>query len=1202
MRSTEEVKTLVSGNSNEMSHSDDLRKTQHELIAERDRLQAIGDNLPNGALIRCELDEKTQEITLTYLSSTWKKLTNLSVEDSLGNISQVFEVIYPEDAPGLMEEIKESFKNLTTIHQEFRFFFGKNDIRWLQLSSHPHKEKKKVISDGFVSDITERKEFEAELDVYRKKLEILVKERSEELKSTNEELVTVNQELAATNEELYATNEELHATNEELYVKNQQLEEEVKRRKMLMQQLENSEKIRKNFIEQSLEGIVIIDHEGKVIEWNDKQVELTGIRKEEAIDQYEWDLIFSRLPNEGQTKKMWYHMKDERQAYLRNIKKNQPIIEERILLMPDGKEKYIKASIFPIALADRYFIGIITHDFTKERKTSKELEHYRNHLEQMVEQKNRELKDSREQLISLSNNLSGGIIFQLAVDMKSKNIQFLFISDTVVDMFGLDSHQVMDSGKSLFGMFQQDARDQLYDYFFLRCKESLLHMESLVKLGAGEEKWIHIRASKRILDTKEEVWEGFMIDISKRKSTEFELEKISLKQAELIDILQIVQFSENLEDAINKALEKIGRFLNISRVYTFVKTDKGKTLRNNYEWCNEGVDPQIDYLQDASPGAVQYWFDVFESGSYICEPDISNLPGDTYDVLVTQGIKSIMVLPLVNNGINYGFIGFEDCFQNREWEPWEINLLQHLSQIVSESILRNWAEKALRQSRQTIHTVLDNINASIYVVDYDTDEILFANKKLKEQIGDDRIEGKQWMQMSYNKRSPVDFRPNISLKDKEKYPEGLLSKEYWSPNTKKWYACTETVINWIDGRKVYMEYLMDITERKKDEVELIRAKEKAEESDKLKSAFLANMSHEIRTPVNGINGFLGFLADDELSPERRREYINIIKNSSAQLVKLIDDIIDVAKIEARQMSIHPAMLNINNLMREVQVFFETSLIARHKEKVTILLDESGFMNDCVIYVDPVRLGQILTNLVNNAVKFTDKGYIRLSYRLKSSDTLEFLVEDTGIGIEKDQLDIIFERFRQVEMTSNRKYGGTGLGLTISKSMAQLMGGDLYVDSIPNEGSTFYFTITYIPIDKEDRDLFKTREEPENGDENRVTVLVVEPQMMKYEYYKDLLSLSGASVLYAGNSREWLDQVSQSEYIDVVMVNSAIFRKDDENIRHLDSIRENLPLVLIVNEQDDKELIRKVNCRKILKEPIRYSQIKEIIELADLYEK
>jgi len=258
----------------------------------------------------------------------------------------------------------------------------------------------------------------------------------------------------------------------------------------------------------------------------------------------------------------------------------------------------------------------------------------------------------------------------------------------------------------------------------------------------------------------------------------------------------------------------------------------------------------------------------------------------------------------------------------------------------------------------------------------------------------------------------------------------------------------------------YKDTLEDMVEMKT--CELTIAKEKAEEASRLKSAFLANMSHEIRTPLNGIIGFLRFIDSDDLTPSRRKEYIKVINNSSEQLTKIIDDIMDISKIEAQQMTVSPVPVQINMLMKELRVLFETYLQAANKEHIELVLDDSGFIEQDLIYVDTVRLRQVFNNLIMNAIKFTEKGYIRFGYELVGNNMLEFFIEDTGIGIPEDQLEFIFQRFNQVDLGNNRFYGGLGLGLSISRSLTQMMGGDIYVKSTEGAGSTFSFTIACNP--------------------------------------------------------------------------------------------------------------------------------------------
>ena len=244
--------------------------------------------------------------------------------------------------------------------------------------------------------------------------------------------------------------------------------------------------------------------------------------------------------------------------------------------------------------------------------------------------------------------------------------------------------------------------------------------------------------------------------------------------------------------------------------------------------------------------------------------------------------------------------------------------------------------------------------------------------------------------------------------------------------------------------------------------ELTIAKERAEEAHHLKSAFLANMSHEVRTPLNGIVGLLNILADDPHLPESIREHMDIINTNSEILQRLISDILDAAKIDAGQMKICPEPVCINDMMNEMQILFTHHLLMQNKTHIFLENMKCENSNDCIVYADPVRLQQIIQNLLSNAIKFTNRGHIRFGYRLIENDLIEFYVEDTGIGIPENQLEYIFHQFRQAEVGNNRRFGGSGLGLTISRSLSQMMGGDMYVKSTEGMGSTFTFTIAYNP--------------------------------------------------------------------------------------------------------------------------------------------
>jgi len=245
----------------------------------------------------------------------------------------------------------------------------------------------------------------------------------------------------------------------------------------------------------------------------------------------------------------------------------------------------------------------------------------------------------------------------------------------------------------------------------------------------------------------------------------------------------------------------------------------------------------------------------------------------------------------------------------------------------------------------------------------------------------------------------------------------------------------------------------------KKTAELVLAKEKAEESDKLKSAFLANMSHEIRTPMNGILGFLNLIDQRVILPHNLKEYHVIVTDASHRLLKLIGDIVDISKLEVGLLNIIKTPCHLDSLMQELDTFYNEMILREPDKKLALILTEPEPASGLTAYIDTNRVKQILTNLIDNAIKFTEFGFIEYGYRL-DGDRIIFHVKDTGIGMDEYRLKIIFERFRQADETITVKYGGTGLGLAISKDLAVLMGGNIWVESEPNVGASFFFTVPY----------------------------------------------------------------------------------------------------------------------------------------------
>ncbi len=379
--------------------------------------------------------------------------------------------------------------------------------------------------------------------------------------------------------------------------------------------------------------------------------------------------------------------------------------------------------------------------------------------------------------------------------------------------------------------------------------------------------------------------------------------------------------------------------------------------------------------------------------------------------------------------------------------------------------------------------------------------------------------------------------------------------------------------------------------------ELEKAKIQAEEADRLKTAFLANMSHEIRTPMNGILGFAELLRDPELTTKERLAFIDIIIRSGKNLLTIINDIIDISKIEAGLMTIDLTACNLNQVINENLNFFSKHELVLKKELE--LKCRKQFADESANMVsDPVRLNQILTNLIGNAVKFTASGYIEVGYRLQDSYTLLLYVKDTGIGIPADKQNAIFDRFIQADNSHTRQFEGTGLGLAITKALVDLMHGQLWVESTTGEGSTFYISLPYIPIEAKAEILELPVSSDRVPDYTGKTILVAEDVEDNFHFFKSVLQKTNARVVWVKNGREAVDKALSGRPPDLILMDLRMpVMNGYDATREIKKQKPQIPIIAqtAYSLDGDRSKSMDAGCDEYIAKPIDIQQLYHLID-------
>jgi len=530
----------------------------------------------------------------------------------------------------------------------------------------------------------------------------------------------------------------------------------------------------------------------------------------------------------------------------------------------------------------------------------------------------------------------------------------------------------------------------------------------------------------------------------------------------------------------------------------------------------------------------------------------------------------------------------------RDYGPFlkeEKNLLETVAVELATFLDRKSAVEETRKNAETLESVFNSLQDSVFIHDFEGN-MIEVNSKACEKLN--------YTKEELLRMTPMDIDDPVYAKDAPSVFK-MIGDQGWyrgetihvSKDGKKIPAELNANKIIYKGESAILTIARDITERKNYEEDLLKAKDDAEKSARLKSAFLANLSHEIRTPLNAILGFSDLLDKSDLSENKRKEFISTIQQSGRKLLAIMDDILDLSMIESNQVEIDNKQFSLNELVDQLVSETKNNIELSDKD-ITCSPNKPLSKDRDMIVSDYDKIKQVYTILLDNALKFTEKGEIEVGYNVKSTDYIDFYVSDTGLGIPKESKELVFERFRQVDQSITRKYEGLGLGLSIADGLVKQLGGTISLVSQVKEGSKFTFSL---PV--------KHSNQLQNNEEHSVseidlsgkTILVAEDDMMNFLLVKEFLFDTNADIQHAENGLEAVNYC-RSNKVDLVIMDIKMPVLD--GIEALDKIRDIQPDIPIIAftahayENDKKRLLQK-GFNEYISKPVKQGELRELVE-------
>lgn len=605
---------------------------------------------------------------------------------------------------------------------------------------------------------------------------------------------------------------------------------------------------------------------------------------------------------------------------------------------------------------------------------------------------------------------------------------------------------------------------------------------------------------------------------------------------------------EAVDKAVQDGLAQLGTFTGRDRVYVFVI--EGETGSNTHEWCSDATAPMIDQLQDLPVDAFGWFLAPIQKGVAFHLPDIAQLPAESEErtFLEQQGIRSLLVVPMIDEDKLVGFVGFDSVSNTGQFLPGEIYLLRSFADVVRSVLMRRKtmiemrrAQEELAKERAFLQGIVST-NAAGFVVLSETGTIVYANDEAERVLG---VTIEEMMGQPYN--SPNWRITDINgkrVRDRDE-PFSIVKRTgqlvenhriaLHCPDGVRYASINAAPIarDGIDAASVVYS-VTDVTDLVLAEQARETALQEAHRANIAKTNFLAKMSHEIRTPLNGILGISDILEEMIEDPAQVR-MLDVLRDSGGLLMGIINDLLDMSKIEADALELESTAFSLSELARRTEEVH--TLRASEKQLSFAVTIKDVLAKDRL--GDPQRLMQILHNLISNAIKFTEKGFVSVSISAPDKDSVILAVEDSGIGMTEAQHARLFEPFVQADSSISRRFGGTGLGMSIVRNLVDLMGGQIDTKSAPDVGTSITVRLP-IPVAPEDAP-YAAAPKPMSSTARKLpelSILAADDNRTNQMILSIMLGQLGARVTLANDGLDALEK-SRKEQFDLMILDISM---------------------------------------------------------------